>query len=71
MAKSSGSARVSLRSPTTSRTVSIGNKIRTVRVPDDLWEAAQKAAEAKGETVSDVIRRALEQYVAESEKDSK
>ena len=38
--------------------------IRTVRVGDSLWQAAQAAAEQNDETVSDVVRRALEQYVA-------
>lgn len=37
---------------------------RVVRVPDDLWEAAQTAAAANGETVSIVIRAALADYVA-------
>jgi predicted transcriptional regulator len=36
---------------------------RNVRISDDLWRAAQERAEAKGETVSDVIRRALERYI--------
>lgn len=36
---------------------------RTIRVPDDLWKAAQDKAEAKGESVSDVIRRALQRYI--------
>jgi predicted transcriptional regulator len=38
--------------------------IRNVRVPDDLWEAAQEAAEAKGTTVSAVIVAALRRFVA-------
>ena len=38
--------------------------IRTVRVGDSLWEAAQVTAAARDETVSDVVRRALEEYVA-------
>lgn len=37
--------------------------IRTVRVSDELWEAAIRAANDNGETISDVIRRALEVYV--------
>ena len=37
--------------------------VRTVRVSDDLWEAAKRAASDRGETVTDVILRALEQYV--------
>lgn len=46
---------------------SVPNKPRTpirgVRVPDDLWKEAQKVAAARGETVSDEVRRALERYV--------
>lgn len=37
--------------------------LRNVRVADELWHAAQEKAEKQEETVSDVIRRALEQYV--------
>jgi predicted DNA-binding protein len=36
---------------------------RAIRIPDDLWEAALAKAEANGETVSDIVRRALERYV--------
>lgn len=36
---------------------------RTVRVPDELWEAALRIAHDRGETVSEVVRRALERYV--------
>ncbi|WP_182535687.1 ribbon-helix-helix protein, CopG family [Nocardioides ginsengisegetis] len=32
-------------------------------MPDELWEAAQRAASDRGESVAEVIRRALEQYV--------
>jgi predicted HicB family RNase H-like nuclease len=39
---------------------------RQVRVPDLLWQAAQARAAERGETVSDVIRRALHDYVKES-----
>lgn len=35
---------------------------RLVRVPDDLWAAAQAKAAERGETVSDVVRRALKRY---------
>lgn len=66
MVESSESATTSSRSPGTYRRVLIGGKIRTVRVPDDLWEAAQEAAAKNGETLSEVIRRALEEYVAQS-----
>lgn len=37
--------------------------IRTIRVGDPLWEAAQEVAAERGESVSDVVRRALERYV--------
>ncbi|CAN5885272.1 hypothetical protein BH24ACT15_BH24ACT15_34960 [soil metagenome] len=36
---------------------------RGVRVDDTLWHAAQARADERGETVSDVIRRALKRYV--------
>ena len=36
--------------------------LRNVRVSDDLWNAAMAMAEQRGETLSDVIRRALERY---------
>lgn len=40
-----------------------GTPRRTVRIPDDLWDAAVAKAEERGESVSDVIRRALQRYV--------
>lgn len=36
---------------------------RTFRIPDAVYEAAKAKAAAKGETLSDVVRRALERYV--------
>lgn len=36
---------------------------RSVRVADELWRAAKAKAAAEGETVTDVIVRALEEYV--------
>lgn len=36
---------------------------RNVRVADELWLAAQEKAAERGETVADVIRRALERYI--------
>lgn len=35
---------------------------RVIRVPEDLWRAAQARAAQRGETVSDVVRRALQRY---------
>lgn len=39
---------------------------RTVRVPDDLWQAAKATAEKQGRTVSEVIVAALRRFVARS-----
>ena len=36
---------------------------RSVRVPDELWEASKRIAADRGETVTDVIIRALTRYV--------
>lgn len=36
--------------------------LRNVRVDDELWQAAQAAAEARGQTVSEAIRRFLKRY---------
>lgn len=38
-------------------------KPRSVRVPDDLWEAVTAAAATEGRTVTDVITVALRRYV--------
>lgn len=40
--------------------------VRGVRVDDDLWLAAKHEAKLRGENLSEVIRRALEVYIAES-----
>ena len=37
--------------------------IRTLRVPDDLWDAAKGIAAERGESLSDVLRAALARYV--------
>lgn len=36
---------------------------RGVRVPDDLWQAVKKKAHDRGETITDVIIRALKRYL--------
>lgn len=43
-----------------------GTAQRTIRITDELWEAAQAVAEERGESVSDVIRSALEEYVRQA-----
>lgn len=40
---------------------------RQIRTPEKLWDAAKTAAEQNDETISDVIRHALEQYVKENQ----
>lgn len=48
------------------QTVTGTTPARGVRVRDDLWQAAKDTADQRNETVTDVIVRALEQYVAAS-----
>lgn len=38
--------------------------LRNVRVPDEVWQAAQEKAERDGTTVSAVLLAALRRYVA-------
>lgn len=38
---------------------------RTIRIADDLWNAAAAKADERGESVSDVVRQALERYTNE------
>jgi hypothetical protein len=39
--------------------------VRTVRVPDDIWQALRARADERGETVTDVVLRALRRYLGE------
>lgn len=34
-----------------------------IRVPDELWQAVKEKAHQRGETITDVIIRALERYL--------
>lgn len=40
-----------------------GTTLRNVRVADDLWQRARAVAQVRGESLSDVLRAALERYV--------
>lgn len=40
-----------------------GTTLRNVRVADDLWQRARAVAEKRNESLSDIIRAALERYV--------
>lgn len=42
-----------------------GTTARNVRIEDALWAAAKARASERGETVTDVVRRALREYVEE------
>lgn len=37
--------------------------LKSFRIPDDLYRAAQAKAAERGESVSDVVRAALQRYV--------
>lgn len=41
-----------------------GTPRHAVRIPDELWLAAQATAHERGETLSDIVRTALEHYIA-------
>jgi hypothetical protein len=43
--------------------VTRGEPRRTIRVSDDLWLTAVAVAEARGESLSEVLREALRRYV--------
>jgi predicted transcriptional regulator len=36
---------------------------KNIRIPDDLWNRALAVAHSRGESLSAVLRRALERYV--------
>jgi hypothetical protein len=51
--------------PKVRENAAVPDPVRTVRVPDELWQAAQDKAWSRRESVADVIRRALVAYVEE------
>jgi hypothetical protein len=61
MAPSSASAGAGA---STRRLPDVSDTPKSIRIPDDLWRAALEKAHASGDTLSDVVRRALERYVA-------
>jgi hypothetical protein len=42
----------------------VPRRARAVRVEDELWEAAKRKADERGEVLSEVIREHLKRYVA-------
>ena len=43
--------------------MSKGTTPRAIRISDDLWQEAKAVAERRSETISDVVRLALEAYI--------
>jgi predicted DNA-binding protein len=43
-------------------------KGRSIRVPDELWQEALTTSQQQGETISDVVREALQEYVEKHRK---
>lgn len=43
-----------------------GTPVRSVRIPEDQWQAARRLAKRLGMSVSDLIRETLEHRIAES-----
>ena len=43
--------------------MSRGTTHRSVRIEQELWDAAKAAANENGDNLSDIIRKALQQYV--------
>ena len=39
--------------------------VHSVRIPDEIWDAAKRKAADHGETITDVILRLLKRYVRE------
>ncbi len=47
--------------------MSKGTKRRSIRIEDELWDAAQAIADGRGDNLSSIIRDALRQYLNEGE----
>ncbi len=43
--------------------MSKGTTPRAIRISDELWQEAKAAAQRRGGTISEVVRRALEEYI--------
>lgn len=46
--------------------MSRGTTPRAIRISDELWQEAKAVAERRSETISDVVRLALERYITEA-----
>lgn len=43
---------------------------RTMRIPDEVWHEARRIAADRGETVTDVVTRALRRYIRDFGEDA-
>jgi len=44
-----------------------GTDRRTIRVSEEKWKKAQEKAEERGESVSDAVRRCLDEYTRDQD----
>lgn len=42
-------------------------KVRGIRIPEAIWQAAMRKSEERGENLSEEIRKFLEQYAAKGD----
>ena len=49
--------------------MSRGTKQRNFRAEDELWDRAKEVANQRGDNLSDIIRKALEQYVKDNQEE--
>lgn len=45
-----------------------GTARRSIRIPEELWQAAKRTADERGEDLASVVRAALARYVKRHEK---
>lgn len=45
--------------------------LRSIRIPDDLWQSARDVAAARGDSLGDVIRQALTRYIARHKRETR
>jgi purine-nucleoside phosphorylase len=51
--------------------MSKGTTPRAIRISDELWQEAKAVAERRSETISDVVRVALELYITAPDADKR
>lgn len=51
--------------------MSRGTPKRSVRVEDELWDAAKEAADKRGDNLSDILRDRLKSYLTEDQQEGR